>query len=83
VKSMGADGRGKNGLQGQYANHVRIGVGDLEVVLDFGQYFLEEGEPLFHTRIILTPQDAQALLETLMGALAQSEKMTGGHGQEQ
>jgi hypothetical protein len=83
VKKQINDPLGKQGLEGRYANHVQIGVSESEVVLDFGQYFLEEGDPRFHTRIIMTPMDARNLLETLMGALSQGETMTGGHGREQ
>jgi hypothetical protein len=83
MKKPGEDTCGKQGLEGRYANHVQIGVNEREVVLDFGQYFLEEDQPRFHTRIIMTPMDARALLATLMGALTQVEKMTGGLGREQ
>ena len=77
MKRVGEDVCGKPGLEGRYANHVQIGVNIKEVVLDFGQYFKEENQPTFHTRIIMAPMDARALLETLIGALAQFEKITG------
>jgi hypothetical protein len=72
VKKWEEHTRGKQALEGKYANHVQIGVSESEVVLDFGQYFLEEDQPRFHTRIIMTPLDARALLETLRRALDQS-----------
>jgi Protein of unknown function (DUF3467) len=59
---------GKPRLEGRFANNVQIGVNESEVVLDFGQYFSGE-DPTFHTRIIMTPLDAKALLETLTEAL--------------
>jgi hypothetical protein len=83
VKRVGEDVCGKPGLEGRYANLVQIGVNIKEVVLDFGQYFKEEDQPSFHTRIIMAPLDAEALLETLTEALAQLEKMSQGPGQEQ
>jgi hypothetical protein len=83
VKKVGKDLCGKQGLEGRYANHVQIGVNIKEVVLDFGQYFKEENLPTFHTRIIMAPLDAQALLETLTEALAQFERMSRGPGQLQ
>ena len=78
MKRMGEDVWGKQGLEGRYANHVQIGVNIKEVVLDFGQYFAEEDLPRFHTRIIMAPKYAKALLETLTEALAQFEKMSRG-----
>ena len=83
MKRVGENFCGKHGLEGRYANHVQIGVNIKEVVLDFGQYFKEENQPTFHTRIIMAPMDAKALLETLTEALAQYEKMSPGPGQEQ
>ena len=83
MKRVGEDVWGKQGLEGRYANHVQIGVNIKEVVLDFGQYFIEENLPTFHTRIIMAPLDAKALLETLTEALAQFEKISRGPGQEQ
>jgi hypothetical protein len=83
VKKAGEDACGKPGLEGRYANHVKIGVNESEVILDFGQYYPEEDQPKYHTRIILAPLYAEALLETLIGALAQFEKMSQGPGREQ
>ena len=82
MKRRGEDICENQGLEGRYANHVQIGVNESEVALDFGQYYAEE-EPRFHTRIIMAPKYAKALLETLIGALAQFEKITQGPGQEQ
>lgn len=82
MKRVGEDVCGKQGLEGRYANHVRIGVNENEVVLDFGQYY-EEGQPKFHTRIILAPRYATSLLETLIEALAQFEKISQGPDQVQ
>jgi hypothetical protein len=83
VKKVGDDICGKPGVEGRYANHVQIGVNIKEVVLDFGQDFKEDNLPTFHTRIIMAPLDAQALLETLTEALAQYEKMIQEPGREQ
>jgi hypothetical protein len=79
VKKRIIDLSGKQGLEAWYANIVSIGVNEFEVLLDFGQYFLEEGQPRFHTRIIMAPMDTKALLETLTEALAQYEKMSRRH----
>lgn len=83
MRRSGAEVNVKHGLEGRYANHVEIGVSDSEVVLDFGQYFLDTDQPLFHTRIIMTPKDAGALLEILMGALALAGKTSREPGREQ
>jgi hypothetical protein len=83
VKKQDDDIWGKPTLEGRYANHVQIGVSESEIVLDFGQYFLDADRPRIHSRIIMTPKDAGALLETLTEALAQFEKMSRGPGLEQ
>ena len=51
-------------LEARYANFVKIGHNAYEFVLDFGQSY-GDAEPQFHTRIVLGPAYAKALLETL------------------
>ncbi len=49
-------------LEGRYANFFKVGHNAFEFVLDFGQYYQEEGEERLHTRIITSPVHAKALL---------------------
>lgn len=51
--------------EGRYANYFKVGHNSFEFVLDFGQFYPENGEAWFHTRIISAPIYAKALLQTL------------------
>ncbi len=52
-------------LEGKYANYFKVGYNAFEFILDFGQFYSEGKEPKMHTRIILSPVYAKALLEML------------------
>ncbi len=52
-------------LEGQYANHYRVGHNALEFVIEFGQFYEGNKKPRFHTRIISNPVYAKQLLEIL------------------
>jgi len=56
--------------KGAYANYVEVGFTAFEIVIDFGQRYGMRETPC-HTRIVMSPIYAQALLETLRGSLAQ------------
>lgn len=60
--------------KGQYANYFQIGHNAFEFVIDFGQFYQENHEPRFHTRIITTPDYAKALLEALRDSITRHEQ---------
>lgn len=55
--------------EGRYANYFEIGQNAFEFILDFGQFYAEDDEARFHTRIIMGPAYAGALLDTLRKAI--------------
>jgi uncharacterized protein DUF3467 len=67
-----------NRLTGQYANYYKVGHNVFEFVLDFGQYYPENGEAQFHTRIISNPVYTKALVQLLEKSIEQYEQMFGG-----
>jgi len=46
-------------------------------VLDFGQFYPENGNAKLHTRIITSPTYAKSLLDTLRDSIEQYEKTFG------
>jgi Protein of unknown function (DUF3467) len=72
-----SDARGEfepaGALKGQYANYCRVGQNSMEFVMDFGQRYSEEENPIFHTRIVTTPIHMRAILAALEEAVAQYE----------
>ena len=63
---------------GRYANYFMVGHNSSEFVLDFGQIYADDVRPAtIHTRIIMTPVYAKALLELLQDSVAQHEQMFG------
>lgn len=55
--------------EGRYANYFEIGHNAFEFVFDFGQVYAEQNKVQFHTRIIMGPAYASALLDTLQKAI--------------
>jgi hypothetical protein len=55
--------------EGRYANYFEIGHNAFEFLFDFGQCYAEQNEAQFHTRIIMGPAYAGALLDTLQKAI--------------
>jgi hypothetical protein len=66
--------------KGLYANYFEVGHTAFEVVVDFGQSYT--GQPLVpcHTRIVMSPVYAHALLQTLKHALDEHESRFGRPG---
>jgi hypothetical protein len=64
-------------LTGHYANYCKVGHNAFEFVLDFGQYYPDNGEAQFHTRIISNPVYTKALLQTLGESIEQYEQTFG------
>ena len=67
------DGR----TEGRYANYFQVGHNAFEFLLDYGQCYPETKETQFHTRIIMNPAYAKALLDTLKESIEQYEKAFG------
>ncbi len=64
-------------LEGRYANYFKIGHNAVEFIIDFGQFYPENGEVQFHTRIISAPLYAKALFRTLGESVERYEKTFG------
>jgi uncharacterized protein DUF3467 len=64
-------------LLGSYANYFEVGHNAWEVVLDFGQLYPGNGQPRVHTRIIMSPTYAKALLRMLEESLLRCEQTFG------
>jgi hypothetical protein len=70
-------------LTGQYANYCKVGHNAFEFVLDFGQYYPDNGEAQFHTRIISNPVYTKALLQILRESIEQYEQTFGAIPREE
>ena len=70
-------GRDVTKIEGQYANYFKVGHNAFEFVLDFGQFYPENGNAQLHTRIITSPENAKCLLELLQKSIGQYEKEHG------
>jgi hypothetical protein len=70
-------------LTGQYANYYQVGHNAFEFVLDFGQYYPENGEAQFHTRIISNPVYIKALLQTIGESIERYEQTFGAIPREE
>ena len=64
-------------LEGQYANYFKVGNNAYEFVVDFGQFFPENGKAEIYSRIVTSPAYTKALVETLENALLRYEKQYG------
>ena len=63
--------------EGRYANHFSIGHNAFEVILQFGQFYEGNGQPVMHTRIVTGPAYAQILQQLLNRALKEYESTFG------
>lgn len=59
--------------QGRYANYFEIGHNAFEFVLDIGQLYRSDAAPRFHTRVVVGPVYAKALLGVLGEAVTAYE----------
>lgn len=57
--------------KGVYANYFEVGHTAFEFVLDFGQAYAGKPAPPCHTRIVMSPVYAHALLDILQRAVEQ------------
>jgi hypothetical protein len=60
-------------LEARYANHFHVGHNAFEVVLQFGQFYEGNSQPVMHTRIVTNPVYALMLLDLLNKAMTEFE----------
>ena len=63
--------------EGRYANVFNVGYNAFEIVVDFGQQYVERSEVDVHTRIVTSPIYAKVLHTTLGASLADYEQDFG------
>ena len=61
----------------RYANYFQIGQNAAEFVIQFGQFYADDAEPLLHTRIITSPAYAKTLIGLLQEAMDKHEEQFG------
>ncbi len=71
------NGRKPGSMEGRYANQLHVGCNAYEFVMDFAQFFPENGETRVCARIITGPVYAKAFLETLRDSVERYEKDHG------
>jgi len=78
------DGYSETGeLEGQYANHYRVGYNAFEFVIEFGQFNEGNSTARFHTRIISNPIYAKQLLGLLAESIKTYENKFGAISDEE
>jgi hypothetical protein len=76
-----AEGHGRRqAIVGKSANHFELAFTATEFLLDFGQAYEGLGEPLIHTRIIMTPASAKAFSEMMQSIVSQFEELVRDSG---
>jgi hypothetical protein len=63
--------------ESRYANYFTVGHNAFEVVLVFGQFYEDNIQPQFHTRIVTGPAYAKTLLDLLRDSLQRYEATFG------
>ncbi len=63
--------------EGRYANYFKVGCNAFEFLVDFGQFYPESATAQLHTRIIILPVYAKALLDTLRASIERYEQTFG------
>jgi hypothetical protein len=64
-------------MEGRSANHFELAFTKFEFLLDFGQAYNNSEGTVLHTRIIMIPSSAKALLRMLGHLIAQYESEVG------
>jgi hypothetical protein len=73
----GEEGRKSQIVEGRSANHFELAFTESEFLLDFGQAYDTNREPLIHTRIIMTPRSAMTLARMMQEIVEQFVKTIG------
>ncbi len=63
--------------EARYANYFHVGHNAFEVMLEFGQHYEGASQPRMHTRIVIAPVYAKALLGLLGTAITEYEQAFG------
>jgi hypothetical protein len=61
----------------KYANYFKVSFNPFELIMDFGQFYLEATQPSIHTRIVTTPSFGKAFLELLEESIREFEETSG------
>jgi Protein of unknown function (DUF3467) len=61
----------------KYVNCLQIGNNAFEFLFDFGQTYSDDGENLYHTRLVATPVFASQIVEVLGAAIERYERLYG------
>ncbi len=64
-------------LEAKYANYFQVGQNTREFIIEFGQFHVEDSDPLVHTRIVTAPSFAKSFLTALAEAVASHEERYG------
>ena len=64
-------------LEARYANYFQIGHNAIELLVEFGQSYTDDPEPLLHTRILTNPAYAKKLLILLQESMQEYEAEFG------
>ena len=57
-------------IEARYANSFEVGFNDVEFILSFGQQY-GSGDPLVHTRIVMSPSYVQDFLDLVARTFAE------------
>jgi len=63
--------------EGRYANHFYVGHNAFEVILQFGQFYEGNRQPVMHTKIVTSPAYAENLMQVLGQTLAKYKSTFG------
>lgn len=66
--------KGGGALEARYANYLQIAFSPEEVVLEFGQTYESQGDPMIHTRLVTTPVFAREFLRLLERSVQEIER---------
>jgi hypothetical protein len=64
-------------LEAKYANYFEVGYNAFEVLIDFGQLYVDGSNRQVHTRVITSPPYAKELLRLLAETIKQYEQRFG------
>jgi hypothetical protein len=59
--------RGKGPVS--YANYFKVRMNPFELLMEFGQFYTEDAEPLIHTRVVTAPPFGKVFLDLLTDSI--------------
>jgi flagellum-specific peptidoglycan hydrolase FlgJ len=66
----------------KYANYFQAGFNEFEFVIDFGEFYADQAEPVLHTGFITSPEYAQRLCDLLKNTLRDHRDQFGTPDEE-